>query len=98
MVRGSRQVMKPEVRTPAIMRVGIHSGTCLSGIVGAKNLKFTVLGEDIDIAAQMEHEGKPDAIHASEDVAFLLPKERWVKFKRIERSDREPMQTYLLEV
>ena len=98
MVRGSRQVMKPEVRTPAIMRVGIHSGTCLSGIVGTKNLKFTVLGEDIDIAAQMEHEGKPDAIHASEDVAFLLPKERWVKFKLIERSDREPMQTYLLEV
>ena len=98
MVRGSRQVMKPEVHTPAIMRVGIHSGTCLSGIVGTKNLKFTVLGEDIDIAAQMEHEGKPDAIHASEDVAFLLPKERWVKFKLIERSDREPMQTYLLEV
>merc|ERR1711959_604914 len=40
MLHGSREVMKPEVNTPATLRIGVHSGSCISGVIGTRNLKF----------------------------------------------------------
>merc|ERR1719460_3257531 len=31
MLHGSREVIKPEVNTPATLRIGLHSGSCISG-------------------------------------------------------------------
>jgi len=98
MILGSRRIKKPTLRTPATMRIGIHAGSCMSGIIGTKNLKYSLVGEDVVTAATMEHEGKPDAIHASDEIAFLLPDEDWKKFKLLKDSYGEDMQTYLLEV
>merc|ERR1711907_696067 len=60
MVLGSRHVVKPVVGTPATLRVGIHSGSCISGIVGTRNIKYCLLGRDVVTAALMEHLGVPD--------------------------------------
>merc|ERR1739848_257556 len=95
MTQGSRDVMKPIVNTPAIMRVGIHTGSCMSGIIGTKNLKFCLLGDAVATAAEMESTGTPDCIHASEALADLVSDEKWEKCKVVRGLG---MNTYLLRV
>ena len=79
MIRISRQVMKPGVKTPAILRVGMHTGSCISGVVGTKIPKFCLFGGTCVIASTMEKMGVPDCIHASEAIASLVSEEDWTR-------------------
>ena len=73
--------------------MGIHVGSCISGIVGARKLKFCLLRDTVVRAAQMEKGGVPDCIHASQEVAGRVPGEPWR-----ERLGTGGESTYLLSV
>ena len=62
---------------PTSLRVGVHTGSCVSGIVGTRNLRFCILGESVSIAAKLEQSGRPDMIHASGAVKEMAPKFHW---------------------
>ena len=48
------------------MRVGIHTGTVLCGIVGSHRFKFDVFSNDVRLANQLESGGVPGKVHISE--------------------------------
>ncbi|XP_070507145.1 adenylate cyclase type 9 isoform X2 [Chironomus tepperi] len=54
------------------MRVGIHTGNVLCGIVGTKRVKFDVWSNDVSFANKMESTGHPDLVHISEETKKFL--------------------------
>lgn len=62
----------PHDGTPVRIRVGIHSGPCVSGLVGTKLPKFAIFGDTINTASRMESTAPPGRIQVSNDTMQLI--------------------------
>jgi adenylate cyclase len=53
------------------MRIGIHSGPLVAGVVGSRKFSYDVWGDAVNTAARMEQSGEPGSINVSESVYQL---------------------------
>ncbi|XP_072527079.1 adenylate cyclase type 9 [Salminus brasiliensis] len=74
-----------ETRETVDMRVGVHTGTVLCGILGMKRFKFDVWSNDVNLANLMEQLGVAGKVHLSEATATFLD-------DRYEREDGRVME------
>ena len=57
-------------------------------------LKFSLIGDLVVTAAEMEKSGTPDCIHASQDLVDLVPDEPWKKkLQQQQKKKRNTMKT-----
>ena len=49
------------------LRIGIHTGEVVAGVIGKKKFAYDMWGDAVNTAARMESHGEPDRIHVSED-------------------------------
>ena len=54
------------------MRIGIHTGKIIGGIIGAKLVRYDIFGKDVQIANKMEANGIKYAVCISEQTYKLL--------------------------
>ena len=72
MIKIIRDVRK-KVRYEALdMRIGIHTGRVIAGIIGSSVVRYDIFGSDVLIANQMESSGTPGRINISEETKKLL--------------------------
>jgi class 3 adenylate cyclase len=60
------------IPVPWRMRIGIHSGSAVGGVVGVKKYIYDVFGDTVNIAKKMESHSKPMRINISEATHDLI--------------------------
>ncbi|MBD2756653.1 adenylate/guanylate cyclase domain-containing protein [Spirosoma validum] len=54
------------------MRIGIHSGPVVAGVVGVKKFQYDVWGDTVNTASRVESNGQPGKVNVSESIFNLL--------------------------
>ena len=79
------------------MRIGIHTGPVVAGVIGTHKFIYDLWGDSVNIASRMESHGIPGCIQVSEATYDLL-QDKYLFEKRgsISVKGRGEMSTYLL--
>jgi len=84
---------------PIQVRIGLHCGPLVAGIVGEQRVQYDVWGDTVNIASRMESTGEPGRIQVSEQFANSLDSDPWTVVPRgeVNIKGKGQMKTYWLE-
>ncbi|XP_076169585.1 adenylyl cyclase X D isoform X2 [Ptiloglossa arizonensis] len=71
-IKDVRERVRRESGVDVNMRIGVHSGNIISGILGTNKLQFDVWSRDVVIANKMEQTGKPGKVHVTQQTLDLV--------------------------
>ncbi len=57
---------------PIALRIGLHTGPAIAGVIGRKKFSYDVWGNTVNIASRMESHGRAGKIHLTQSVARRL--------------------------
>lgn len=102
MIKIIRRV-REKVNLDVDMRIGIHSGSILSGVIGAHKWQYDIWSRDVAIANKLESTGVPGMLHVTEQVLNLLSSQdyKWKEGTPAAKEDplltENNIRTYLIE-
>lgn len=80
------------------MRVGIHTGPAVAGVVGSRKFAYDIWGDTVNTAARMEQSGEPGKVNISE-TTWQLVRDRFKGVYRgqVKAKNKGEMAMYFVE-
>ena len=80
------------------LRIGIHTGPVVAGVVGIKKFQYDIWGDTVNLAARMEQSGVPGKINISQHTYELIKGQfRFVHRGKIEAKNKGEINMYFVE-
>jgi adenylate cyclase len=90
--------IRSEIEAPIQLRIGVHIGPAIAGVIGERKFAYDIWGTTVNIASRMESHGAPDRVHVSKMVADRLSGQfSFVPRGAIEVKGAGLMETFWLE-
>jgi adenylate cyclase len=79
------------------IRIGIHTGPVIAGIVGIKKWQYGIWGDTVNIASRMESAGRPGKVNCSEATMQLIQEHYACEYRgEIEVKNRGSLKMYFV--
>ncbi|MFT3934000.1 MAG: adenylate/guanylate cyclase domain-containing protein [Chitinophagaceae bacterium] len=89
---------KAKGETAFAVRIGVHTGPAVAGIVGVKKFAYDIWGDSVNLAARMESSGQPGKVNISNST-YQLVKDKFACTYRgkIEAKNKGEVDMYFIE-
>ena len=61
--------IRADIGAPIQLRIGLHTGPAVAGVIGERKFAYDIWGTTVNIASRMESHGLPNRVHVSKAVA-----------------------------
>ncbi|WAR27242.1 GCYB2-like protein [Mya arenaria] len=98
MLLAARNIKAPPDNISVTLRIGIHTGSLVTGVLGNRLPRFVVMGETTVVASKLESHSEPGKIHVSPTTQTIL-KDKGYQFEargKIDLRGYGPLETYFL--
>jgi adenylate cyclase len=96
-MQSSIQNFKRGDGSPFSLRIGIHTGQAIAGVIGTKKFIYDLWGDTVNVASRMESQGIAGCIQVTEATyQLLMHKYCFDEMREIDIKGKGIMRTYLL--
>ncbi|MEP7110452.1 MAG: adenylate/guanylate cyclase domain-containing protein [Ferruginibacter sp.] len=93
----NRELNAPDALSHFEVRIGVHTGSVVAGIVGIKKWQYDIWGDTVNIASRMESMSKPGRVNLSEITYNEIKDEFPCEYRgEIEVKNHGPLKMYFL--
>lgn len=68
----SLTAIRDELGAPIQLRIGLHAGPAVAGVIGERKFAYDIWGTTVNMASRMETHGVPDRVHVTKVIADRL--------------------------